>query len=327
MKQLNIKKYIIIVCLVLVSFIVMICTAAYIHNLHIGNKQSRIIEIQKMNLLDTEVNTNRSAVVVNNNNTDVIRISDSVSESIVELFDDLDNYLDRLNGFYGVYFYDIEKKEGMGINESIEFVAASTIKVPLNLLVNKMIQHDLIEYEEMLEYREYDYEEGTGEIFKTSKFGDEFSIGELCRLSITKSDNVATNMLLRKIGKNSLKDFMYDLGGTVVVYGKNVSSPRDMAVYLANVYDFYESGSVNSEEMLDNMCNTLYNERIPKLLPDDIKIAHKIGNQHMSYHDVGIIFAKRVYILSVMSKNASKYEAFDAIAAISKMVYDYVENS
>lgn len=43
-------------------------------------------------------------------------------------------------------------------------------------------------------------------------------------------------------------------------------------------------------------------------------------------HDVGIVFAKRPYIIVVMSKDVVSDEAANnAIARISKMVYDYIK--
>ena len=50
----------------------------------------------------------------------------------------------------------------------------------------------------------------------------------------------------------------------------------------------------------------------------------KIGNwPDTSYHDVGIVFSDRPYIISIMSKNIDVSEVYKVIANISKKVYDF----
>lgn len=76
--------------------------------------------------------------------------------------------------------------------------------------------------------------------------------------------------------------------------------------------------------MIEDLQNTMWNDRINKLLPKDVKVAHKIGNYEGVYNDVGIVFAEEPYVLAVMSENADQSVASDVIAQISKKIYDYM---
>ncbi len=236
-----------------------------------------------------------------------------------------EEYISNIDGTYGLYYMDIANNVEFGINHMEEFTAASTVKVPMNLyLFTKMYEGEL-DPEKKLVYTKKDYEEGTGILYR-EEFGNEYTIRELCRLSIEVSDNVATNILLRMMTRTALKEYMRELGGTVVVDGRNVSCPKDMALYLKHVYNFYFEGGEYGEELISYLENSIFNERIPKLLPDDVKVAHKIGNLTQIYHDIGIIFAKNPYILSIMSKDVLMEDSFKAIQELSKMVYDFTND-
>ena len=110
-----------------------------------------------------------------------------------------------------------------------------------------------------------------------------------------------------------------------MVDGQNVSSPRDMGLYMKLVYEFCENSGTLGNELMNNFLNTdLYNDRLPALLPKSVKVAHKIGNEVGVINDVGIVFADKPYIVAVMSKGVNEEEAPTVIANISKMIYDSV---
>ncbi|HOQ37873.1 MAG TPA: serine hydrolase [Acetivibrio sp.] len=242
------------------------------------------------------------------------------------LKNNLEVYISGLAGIYGIYFVDLETDEQFGINEKEEFLAASTFKIPLNMYIYKKIRDGEIKPTDTIEYTEEDYEEGAGIIRYEKAFGIKYTVKELQRLSIVYSDNVAVNMLLRRVGKDNVKDYMRELGGQVVDYNKNVTCPKDMALYLKKAYELYEKKDKYANELIKNMIETNFHDRLTVLLSKDVKVAHKTGNLIGVVHDVGIVFAKRPYIIVVMSKDVVSDEAANnAIARISKMVYDYIK--
>lgn len=237
----------------------------------------------------------------------------------------IENYINGFKGQYGVYYINLVNGMEFGINDEDEYTAASTVKVPINLQLFRRIHDGYIDPEGTMTYTKADYEGGTGSI-QYQKIGTKYKIRELSRLSIEQSDNVAINMIIRLLGgRAAYKKFMRDVGGTVVDDTKNVSSPKDMALYMKLVYDFYNEDRELGGELIGYLENTIFNDRIPKLLPEDVKVAHKIGNQVGCLHDVGIVFGKEPYVISIMSKNVLESEAYDVIAKISRLVYDFAE--
>jgi beta-lactamase class A len=261
-------------------------------------------------------------------------IDENIDESIDEEYKNYDNlkkelneYVSRFRGQYGIYFIDLVSGDEFGINDTDEYTAASTVKVPLNYFVYKKIESGEVEPEDTIDYIKDDFEGGTGILQAKKLTGNSYTIRYLLKVSIVYSDNIATNMLLRHFGRKNLKDFMRSLGGTVVDDKKNISCPKDMAIYLREIYEFCNENEELGKELKSNLCNTIHNDRLPKLLPKNVKVAHKIGDQIQAVHDIGIIYADNPYILAVMSKGViSDEESRSVIAQVSKKVYDFMKD-
>lgn len=234
----------------------------------------------------------------------------------------LNQYLSTLKGHYGIYYYNLYTGDELGINESDEFTAASTIKVPLNVMLYEKILNGEINPNSTLKYIEEDYEEGTG-IIQTEQFGKIYSIKELSRLSIAKSDNVATNMLLRFFGRWNLKSYMRETGAAVVDDTRNISCPKDMGLFMEKVYELCKDNNEITNSLMDSLLNTDFNDRIPAKLPKNVKVAHKIGTQVGVVNDVGIVFADRPYIIAIMSKDVVEADAVNSLAEISRIIYEF----
>jgi len=233
-------------------------------------------------------------------------------------------YLDSQQGVYGVYFLDLKSGQTFNINSTRKFIAASTIKVPINLYLYQMYSEGKISLDETITYEECDYEEGTGDI-QYAEFGTEYTLKELSRLSIEASDNVAINMLARYLGYEKIIEYRESLVNHTIQQDRNVTTPKDMAIYLKVLLDLTQN-SPDTHELLDFLLNTEYNDRIPLYLPEDVPVAHKIGNQVEACHDVGIVFAKRPYILCLYSEKVDEETAPETLAQVSKMIYDFSQN-
>lgn len=239
-----------------------------------------------------------------------------------EFRDSLLRYAEKQDGKYGIYYKNTVTGIEFGINSTDVYDAASTVKVPMNLYIINQYEEGTLSPDQKYEYLEEDYTAGTG-ILVGKTIGTEFTIRELCKYSIEVSDNVATNILLRNIGRPILKAYMRRIGGVVIDDTENVSCPKDMALYLEEVLKLYNNGNPYGIELMEYLLNTIFNDRIPKLLPPGIKAAHKIGSQVRAYHDVGIVFTEEPFILAVMSKDVNMDASINIIADIAKKSYDF----
>lgn len=236
----------------------------------------------------------------------------------------LESYIGEQEGKYGLYYINLISGEEFGVNERDEFIAASTTKLPMNMLLYKEIATGKINFESILIYNEEDYEPGTG-IIQESPFGTPYTVREAARLSIVYSDNCAMNMIIRLLGIDNIRKYMLELGGTIYYGDSHRTCPYDLALYAAELYRFYMESPEIAGILMEDLQNTHWNDRINKLLPDDIKVAHKIGNYPKVYNDAGIVFAPEPYVLAVMSEDIRHETASDVIATISKIIYDCIK--
>ncbi|MFO7610974.1 MAG: serine hydrolase [Clostridia bacterium] len=190
----------------------------------------------------------------------------------------------------------------------------------------KKIAEGAIDPSMEMEYTEADLEYGTGRIIK-GEYGDVYTVSQLIELSLVYSDNCAINMIIRLCGRDNILAYMADLGATVNYGARHRSCPADMAVFAKELYDKYIENPDLYGIMINYLENTAFNDRINKLLPKDIAVAHKIGNYvgENAYNDIGIVFADRPYIVSFMSEQTNEnLEAFDVISKVSLMIYRFM---
>lgn len=248
-----------------------------------------------------------------------------VPDNIEALKIDLEEYIAAQAGKYGLYYKNMVTGEAFGIHDKDEYIAASTTKLPMNLLLYKKVASGEVNLNSKLTYKEEDFEAGTG-IIQKSPYGTEYTVRETARLSIEYSDNCGINMIIRLLGIDNIRQYMQDLGGTVYYGSRHRSCPYDLALYTEELYRFYQENPKVAGLLVDDLQNTMWNDRINKLLPGDVKVSHKIGNYNKVYNDVGIVFATEPYVLAVMSDNIDQSVASDVIANLSRKIFDYVEN-
>jgi beta-lactamase class A len=242
------------------------------------------------------------------------------------LVKELEDYISQQQGKYGLYFINLVNGDEFGINDKDEFIAASTTKLPMNLLLYKKIASGEVDPESILTYLEEDFEPGSG-IVQKSEYGTEYTVRETARLSIVYSDNCAINMIIRLLGIDNIRNYMQELGGTVYYGRRHRSCPYDLALYARELYRFYIESPEIAGILIDDLQNTIWNDRINKFLPEDVKVSHKIGSYEGVYNDVGIIFADEPYVLAVMNEGVEHAAASDVVGEISKRIYYYLQNS
>ncbi len=228
----------------------------------------------------------------------------------------------------GIYFKDLTSQQTWGIDEELPMPAASTVKVPIALYVNQLVAQGRLRWSDRVRYeRDLDLAGGAGVLQYDGIDGGTYSLRVLTNLLITISDNVAWRMLTRHLGKENIAAFMRSLGGrTVYPDGQNISTARDMGLYMEAVLRFAERQPELGERLLDDLAHTIWHVGLPGELPTDVRVAHKEGDIAGVADDVGVVFARRPYILAIMSQGVPDIETgFADIARISRMVYDFQE--
>ena len=231
----------------------------------------------------------------------------------------------------------VDGNDGIMLNPNEVFPSASVIKVPMMVDLFCLRDEGRLSFDEVVTLRAEYKVEGSGAL-KELHAGLELTVLDLIILMIVQSDNTATNMLIDRIGMESVNERMRGFGfeKTTLARGmydwdaqakgfENVCTPSEIATLLEFMVEGAISSKSTSAEMLEIMAKQQWREKIPLLLPEGTKVANKTGSITGVTHDVGVVYGPSgPYVLCVMTKGVSDVvSAGRAIAEVSKLVYEF----
>ncbi len=199
------------------------------------------------------------------------------------------------------------------INSDIELPAASSIKVPILIVLLTMLDKREVFWNEKLILTEDTIGSGSGWM-AYQEIGKKFPLFEVASEMIRVSDNTATNLLIKRLGgikvvnqkfkeiglKNTkINNFLPDLSGT------NLTSTKDLSLAIAMVDSGYllniNSRDIFREIMRKSKTNTLIPSGILRGLGKESKdtdyhlslkgylVHNKTGDIGISYSDTALI--------------------------------------
>lgn len=250
--------------------------------------------------------------------------SDSSQPKLSSLEKNIKSYLGKNISKVGLCYQDLNSDNKIVINGDKKFIAASTVKVQINMILCDMFVKGAISPKEKLTYTKDCYEGGTGTLQYSKKLNSPIPIGTLSDYSIVYSDNIATRMILKRLGgRNRVRSLIDKKLGHSTDHSRNYITPKEEAVLLKLLYENPDHNPYYNK-LINTMKRTVFHDRLDKYIPKEIS-AHKIGNYKGYTNDVGIIEAEKPYIICIYTENLAN--ANEIIAHISKMVYDYQKNS
>jgi len=167
--------------------------------------------------------------------------------------------------------------------------------------------------------------------------GKTLSVRELAFWMITKSSNLASNLLVDIVGINNIQQALDELeiDGVKILRGV-----EDQAAYQAGLNNEVTANGLlkllriianrkayspeASEEMLSILLEQQYRSGIPAGLPKAARVAHKTGNISTVHHDAGIIFleGREPYVLVVLTQFAAETGRGTAVAEVSRDIFN-----
>lgn len=226
-----------------------------------------------------------------------------------------------LRGKYGIYFQDLNSGQGFNINGNDKFTAASLIKLPVMLALYRQAEVKEINLDLVYHLQANDKRGGAGSL-GGRPVGFEVSYRKMAQLMGQQSDNTAYNILSRILGKTRILAIIGLLEMKNTSYEEGTTTPEDVAIFFNKLYKSGLISEKSREEILSFLTNTIWEDRIPAGVPKEIRVSHKIGTEAGVVNDAGIVFAKKPFILVIMSENANEIEAKKALPEITKKVYD-----
>jgi beta-lactamase class A len=165
--------------------------------------------------------------------------------------------------------------------------------------------------------------------------GQPRTLSQLCEIMITHSSNLATNLLIDKLGVANIRATVTALhaDGTNVLRGvednkayekglNNTTTARALQILLQAIAEGQAVDPEDSHVMLEILKRQTFNEAIPAGLPPNTVVAHKTGDLTKIHHDAAIVYAPRPFYLVVLVRGIPDWkESASLIADISRQLY------
>ncbi|WP_460204106.1 serine hydrolase [Scytonema sp. NUACC21] len=238
----------------------------------------------------------------------------------------------------GMFFVDLQTGDYLDINGSKAFPAASTIKLPILIVLFQEVDAGRISLDEPLVMRRDLVAGGSGNL-QNKPVGSRYTVLETATKMMTISDNTATNMIIDRLGgKTVLNQRFLDLGlqSTVLrnlladVQGTNTTSAKDLVQLSALLANNQLLSDISRSQVLNMMLHCHNQSLLPAGLGSGAIIAHKTGTLRFVLGDAGIIQTPngKKYLAGILVKRPNHdSRAKDFIRKVSQVVYDYENNS
>ena len=230
------------------------------------------------------------------------------------------------------------------------FHAASTMKIPVMIELFHQVKERRLrltdtvtirnEFHSIVDNSSFELDpkdDSETDLYKAE--GETRELAYLCELMITKSSNLATNLLIEKLGVEDIRATVHSLGadGMRVLRGvedqkayeqglNNTTTARGLQVLLTAIAEGKAVDDDSSRAMVTILEKQAFNEGIPAGLPEGTRVAHKTGEITKIHHDAAIVYAPRPFVLVVLVRGISdQKDSATLIADITKMLYQAVE--
>jgi len=229
-----------------------------------------------------------------------------------------------------VYFRELNGGQFLTINSNLQFVPASLLKVPLAMSVYQQAELN----PKVLAQREF-YQAAFAPasehfVAPTLAASTTYSVPELLTAMLTNSDNNAALLLTHVISAAALDQSYSDLGVIVPQDEQYTTTVTTYAGFFRVLYNATYLNHNDSEQLLNLLSQSKFQDGIVAGLPTGVTVAHKFGERGFNdpaipnqLHDCGIVYARNPYLVCIMTQGDDYNTLAGVIAHISKMVYAY----
>ncbi len=251
-----------------------------------------------------------------------------ITVSFLSLREQLKAIVGPYQDSFAFYFEYLPTGTSIGVNEDSEFTAASLLKVPIVMAYKYKNDRLGIEKDPTVKLQKNELNDRYGSLYRKGA-GYEVNLADAVRMSIVESDNTASLLLADQISND---DFKYVYEGLDIPMALKGDSPIITAIQYTSVLKSLYFSSIlekeDSQEILDLMTKTKFNDMLPAGVPKNVPVAHKIGLIDKEiYQDCGIVYVpNRPYALCMISKSDND-TARKRMQHISRKVYEYVSGN
>jgi len=244
-----------------------------------------------------------------------------VSDEIIRNFNEATR---EASGVYGLYVVELSSGTSFGIAENELFQAASLIKLPVMAALYEEEEKRKISLDDTHILVEADKVGGSGSLYY-EPVGTVLTYRKLVELMGKQSDNTAFNIVSQFLEDDNIQSYIEEIGMRDTSFETNMTTPRDIGIFFKKLWEGRLVNVTNKDEILTNLTDTIYEDWIPKNLPDEIEVSHKFGRELHVVNDAGIVRTKRPYVLVIMSKGVVETEADKLIPELARIVYEKLQ--
>lgn len=241
----------------------------------------------------------------------------------------------NFGGKWAIFIKDLKNQNTYELNSSQVFGAASVYKLAVMYATYDAINLGKLKKTDVLSAAKTSLdEEITGKQDLSSPPPDQaetvsYTVERALDLMITISDNYSAILLAEKLGWANIERLM-EKEGFAQFNLVGPTSPDITARVTADLLErIYKKEAVNqkySEEMINLLLGQKVNDRIPKYLPADVKVAHKTGELETIRNDSGIVYGKKGdYIFVFLTDTKNPVDASEQTAILSKQIFEELE--
>jgi len=231
-----------------------------------------------------------------------------------------------LRGEYGLYVYRFDDQNEYGSHQNEIFPAASLMKLPVMLLFYQEVEKGNLDPETKYVLKEVDKVLGAG-ILQGKASGSTYTYRQLVEYMGQYSDNTALKVMRRILGEAKIQETIDELGMTKTSLKDFTTTPKDIGLFFQKLYRGKLINNEHRDEMLNFLTKTAFEDWLPKGIPGNIRVVHKIGKDLGTFSDGGLVFADKPFVIVMMSKDAREIEANEVLPKISGLVWGWESSS
>lgn len=249
----------------------------------------------------------------------------------------IDKSLETMSGEFSIVLKDLKNDSMLYEKDSARQVpSASTIKILIMIEAFNQLLKGELDLNEKLAVKS---DEKVGFSLVTVMNTDCYTLRDYIILMMTVSDNTATNVMMDRLGIDSINATGKALGLCKTKLQRkmmdfkaaeegrqNFTSARDMACMVEKLYRHAILTPEACEEMLSIMSINTRKDDIARYLPPEIRVAHKGGTLDNLNHDIGIVFHPHGdYLLGIFGTELpNNIEGEEYIAQLSKKLFEHM---
>ena len=248
----------------------------------------------------------------------------------------------------GLYFRDLASRDSITINADTRFHAASTMKVPVLIQAFRDIDANRLSLRGRLRVTNDFHSLADSSVFHLSetddsdsslyrKVGQEVALNDLLELMITKSSNLATNIVIDTVRAARVQATLHEIGADSVRVLRgvednaafqrgmnNTTTARGLGRVMSAIVDGTAASAQACGEMLDILKGQRFNDGIPAGLPRHTPVAHKTGWITGQHHDAAIVYrgGRPRYVLVIMTRGIAQQAQSAALMADLTRIID-----